>query len=123
MLKISSGVQILNRFSEFWITNLRCANRYNFIGHELFQTNTRTPLTTSQETKFNMLVSNLLEDIVRISNNQVQAHFRMVMPKSGKEIWDEMSRTGGTGGKFQDSCQLPGLVKFAKASSSSAKIR
>ena len=46
MLKISSGLQIPNCTSKLWITNSRCTNSNNLIGHELLKTNTWTPLMT-----------------------------------------------------------------------------
>src|ERR1700722_18270581 len=113
MLKIPSGLQILDRTSKLRVTNSGCANRNNFIGHELLEMNAWTPLMTSEKTESDMLLSYLLEHILRVGNNQMKSDRRMVSTKSGKNIWYKMGRTGRAGGKFQDSCHLPRPIKVA----------
>ena len=48
MLKIFSGLNILNCTSKLWITNPGCTNSNNLIGHELFKTDTWTPRMTPE---------------------------------------------------------------------------
>jgi hypothetical protein len=59
-----------------------------------------------------MLLSNKLEHILGISNNEMKPDVRTVTTKSSKNVWYEMGRTGRAGGKFQDTLQFPGLVEF-----------
>ena len=59
-----------------------------------------------------MLFSNMLEDILCVPNNKMKTDRRVVTTKSSEDVWYKMGRTGHAGGKFQDSRQLPGLIKF-----------
>jgi hypothetical protein len=55
----------------------------------------------------------MLEHIRRIPYNEMEPDRRMVMTKSSEDVWYKMGRTGRAGGKFQDSGQLPRLIKFS----------
>ena len=59
-----------------------------------------------------MLLSNLLEYVLGVANNEMKSHCGMVITKSSEDVWYKMGGTGRAGGKFQNSRQFPGLIKF-----------
>ena len=63
---------------------------------------------TREQTQPDMLFSNMLENILRIPNNQVKTDRRVVPTKASEDVWYKMRCTGRAGGKFRIPVNSPG---------------
>jgi hypothetical protein len=60
-----------------------------------------------------MFLSNKLEHILCVPNNEMKPDRRMVTTKSSEDVWDKIGRTRRAGGKFQDALQVRVLINFS----------
>jgi hypothetical protein len=67
------GPDPFNRPSELEIGDLRGANRNDFIGHELLESNSCTSLMALDQTQSHTMFSNVLEHFLRIPNDETKA--------------------------------------------------